>query len=168
MRKLLLSILALIPLASCGIPSQIGRSSDSLADNAQKFADLMRGVSGAATQLQEIAAMFKDKNTMQTINMILTAGPQLLLDIQKQSAELKAANPAAFKAADKNGDGKLSASELIAYILAGGGVGLAALSKVLGNLKGNMQGQHDESYDKVVAIEKQLALMQNAGAMPKS
>lgn len=166
MRRIQLLVLPLLlALAGCGLPSQVSRSSDKLADQTQQFSDLLRNFSQSMQGVQSIVDILKGPNGLMAA---MNAMPGLLLDIQKESAALKAAAPEAFTKADKDGDGKLGAGELIGYLLGAGGAGLLAVNRVVGNAKQNMQGQHDAQWDELKALEQKLALLQAQAQKPSA
>lgn len=82
------------------------------------------------------------KVTLQKANETLDAGKQLV-------AEGKAAYVEAKAAADKDGDGKTSVSEWLAYLALLAGVGGAGGAKMALNARAKTQKELDELYDEV-------------------
>lgn len=132
MRRLLVSVFLL--LGSCGMAAGLSRGAadaqKALSDNQSKFDLFMGTISRSLGQIQAIADIVS-KVDWQQLPLLLANLQQMKLDWQAYSAELKAAAPKAFAAADKNGDGKISADEVFTYLKVGGPAGLLALLGVL-------------------------------------
>lgn len=164
--KVVAAVLCVLSLASCG--GMLNRLSDAsdkaqktLTQNQQGMVDLMRNAGEMFGALKQITDGLKGLDLPKIVSLMAQL-PSIEKDLADARAELKAAAPEAYAKADKNGDGKLSPSELIAYLLAGGTTAFAAVSKLLNNTSKRMQDQHDEHYDELAALKQQLALIQQA------
>lgn len=125
MRAFILSLLLPL-LASCGTLGSIRQGVD---DTRRLIAENRENVTATVANLQEVVAFVK-------------GGLEQLKAFQE---ELKAANKEAFEKADKDKDGKLSVSELIAYILAGGMSAMEIARRALRAAVAKAMEQHVEN-----------------------
>lgn len=122
MRHLLLIPLLLL-FASCGT---LGNLSESIREGRDLIAQARDTVEKVKPEIDKIAELVKDLSEM---------GDGLKGDLGDAVGEFKDLHEKAKEEADKDGDGELSLTEWIAYILGAGGGGAVLLRKYLQRLK---------------------------------
>lgn len=122
MRHLLL-IPLLFALASCGT---MGALSESIRDGRELIAQARQTVEVIKPEVEKIARLVDDLSKM---------GDGLKGDLGDAVGEFKELHESAKAKADKDGDGELSLTEWLAYILGAGGGGVVLIRKYLQRLK---------------------------------